>query len=399
MSFVVTGTGCISALGGNVEKCLARLYAGVVQPPSTASLDPDLENPPPVFAVTDPVPEENQRRTRTAALGLHAVAEAVEAAWGRGADIKVASNRIGVCFGTTVGCTFNEEKFYRAYHSGQDPGPEAIRRYLNNDLAKVVAEAVGATGPVMVIANACAAGSDAIGMGMAWLAADLCDLVIAGGADELARFAYLGFASLKNCASGRCQPFDRDRQGLNLGEAGAALVLEREADARRRSAPILAQVAGYGSAADAHHPTAPHPDGRGLRQALTVALEMAGLGPSEIGFVNAHGTGTRENDRIEGRVLNDTLGEEVPVFSTKGCTGHTLGAAGALEAVLTVHNLLDGKIPASAGFVTADPECRTIPTTAVQESEFRSALSTSLAFGGSNSAVVFRGLRGGPDNG
>jgi 3-oxoacyl-[acyl-carrier-protein] synthase-1/3-oxoacyl-[acyl-carrier-protein] synthase II len=384
---VITGTGCISALGADVESSMAALYDGVVQPPTVGSVPSTLEKAPPVFCVTEPVEEGGERLlNRTSALAIVAAREAVRRSWG--GRIDAAPDRIGVCMGTTVGCTFNEEEFYRAYHAGGRPDVTAISRFLRNDLSTVVAEELGAKGPVITVGNACASSSDTIGVARDWLDAGLCDVVIAGGADELARFAYLGFAVLKNCATDRCRPFDKNRRGLNLGEGAAAVVLERGESAIRRRAEILAEVKGYASASDAHHMTAPHPEGRGLRQAISAALEQAGLQPRAIDFINAHGTGTSENDRIEGRVLADTFGTGAAVFSTKGYTGHTLGGAGALEAVLAIHNLVDGKIPASAGFSTPDPECVLVPVTSTTDIRATTALSTSLAFGGSNTALV-----------
>jgi 3-oxoacyl-[acyl-carrier-protein] synthase-1/3-oxoacyl-[acyl-carrier-protein] synthase II len=366
---------------------MAALYDGVVQPMSAGKVPSTLEKPPPVFCVTAPVDEGGERMlSRTSALAIAATRQAVRRSWG--GRIDAAPHRIGVCMGTTVGCTFNEEEFYRTYRAGGRPDRAAITRFLRNDLATVVAEELGARGPAVTVGNACASSSDAVGVAQGWLAAGLCDVAIAGGADELARFAYLGFAVLKNCATDRCRPFDKNRRGLNLGEGAAALVLERAETADRRHAEVLAEVRGYASASDAHHMTAPHPEGRGLRQAVAAALSQAALEPQAIDFVNAHGTGTSENDRIEGRVLAETFGEAAAVFSTKGYTGHTLGGAGALEAVLTVHNLMDGRVPASAGFAEPDPECVLVPVTSTTELRATHALSTSLAFGGSNTALI-----------
>ena len=388
----VTGTGCICALGDSVARCMDGLYRGDVQPVGTGIVLSSLSRPPAVFCAPWPVGHsDSEALTRTCRLALSAVAQAVRRGWPRG--IGAPSRRVGVCMGTTVGCTFNEEPFYRAFHSGARPAPAAIDRFLGNDVSTVVADFLQADGPAVTVANACASGTDAIGLACGWLRAGVCDVVIAGGADELARFAFLGFASMSNTSTERCRPFDLDRQGLNLGEGAGAVVLEREEDARRRGAEVLAWVAGYGSASDAYHPTAPHPDGRGLRRALTVALEEAGLDPEAVGLVNAHGTGTQENDRIEGSVLAAMLPAGILVFSTKGYTGHTLGAAGAIEAVLTVHNLIDGVAPASGGFRTPDPACRIIPTTVATRFDKDVAVSSSLAFGGANSVLVFSRFR------
>jgi 3-oxoacyl-[acyl-carrier-protein] synthase-1/3-oxoacyl-[acyl-carrier-protein] synthase II len=238
--------------------------------------------------------------------------------------------------------------------------------------------------------TACASGADAIGTASRWIRAGRCDVVVAGGADALDRYPYLGFARLGNSSPERCRPFDLCRRGLNLGEGAAALVLEPLAAVLERGGRPRAILAGYGAAADAHHPTAPHPEGRGLRRALAVALAQAGLRPEEIGFVNAHGTGTIDNDRVEGRVLAEVFAAGVPVLSTKGATGHTTGAAGALEAVFTIRSLEERLVPGSAGFEVPDPECRVVPPARSRRVEARAALSSSLAFGGANSVLVFR---------
>jgi 3-oxoacyl-[acyl-carrier-protein] synthase-1/3-oxoacyl-[acyl-carrier-protein] synthase II len=184
-----------------------------------------------------------------------------------------------------------------------------------------------------------------------------------------------------------CRPFDQMRKGLNLGEGAAALVLEHVEHARRRNAAILGYVFGYGSAADAYHFTAPHPEGRGLAASIRTALEHAGLKASDMAFVNAHGTATPENDKVEGKLLAKLL-PTTPVWASKGGTGHTLGAAGALEAVLALQALNRGRVPASLGFQMPDPDIGCIPTQELLVPDSPYALSTSLGFGGGNAALV-----------
>jgi len=373
---------------------MEALYQGEVQPVSHTHLVNSLKNPPAVFRVVDQIMyQQGGDLTRTSHLALTAVREAVKFSFGE--KIDVDPRRIGVCMGTTVGSTFNEEEFYGRYLKEENPGVEAIERYLANDIARVVASHLGARGPVTTVANACASGTDAIGMAKMWLDAGICDVVVAGGADELARFPFLGFHSLKNSSAERCRPFDLNRQGLNLGEGAGVVVMERESAARQRSAQVLGVIKGYASAADAHHMTAPHPEGRGLRQALRSALEIADLDAKDIGFVNAHGTGTKENDRIEGQVLSDLVIPGTPVVSTKGMTGHTLGAAGGLEAVLSIGTLLEGRSPVNVGFESADPDCVLVPAVQQTTIERNVAVSTSLAFGGANSVLVITGAEGG----
>ncbi len=377
-SVAITGLGLVSSLGAGVTESLQTLLTGRPVGPTAEPLPSDVPGAPPAFRV-DAALEPDPDLTRTSRLALAAVREAIGP---RALD----HGRVGVVLGTTVGCSFNGEAFYRAYRSGQEPDLGAVERYLRNDLARLVARRIGARGPAVTVVNACASGTDAIGIAASLIRSGECDAVVAGGADELERFAYHGFLALKNVSRRACRPFDRGRDGLNLGEGAAALVLERVP-----SAPVLGRVLGYAAASDAHHPTTPHPGGRGLRRAIGGALDAAGLGPSDLSFVNAHGTATIENDRVEGPVLADLLGPGVPVVSTKGWTGHALGAAGAIEAVLCACGLRDGRIPATAGLVEPDPECVVSPTREATPVGGAAALSTSLAFGGMNSALVLGG--------
>ncbi len=249
----------------------------------------------------------------------------------------------------------NNEQFCRDYRAGLDPDLEPIERILRSNPAAVIAREFELTGPCQTVVNACASGTDAVGLAASWIRGGICDLAIAGGADELGRITYNGFISLMISDDSPCKPFDRNRKGLNLGEGAAMLVLESEEVRKKRGSHARSYLLGYGSACDAHHLTAPKPDGEGLRAAIAEALSCCGTPAESVSFVNAHGTGTPDNDRVESRVLADLL-PGVPFISTKGYTGHTLGAAGAIEAVFTIACLERGMIPGSAGFTTADPE-------------------------------------------
>ena len=185
-----------------------------------------------------------------------------------------------------------------------------------------------------------------------------------------------------------CAPFDRDRAGLNLGEGAGVLILESEEHLRRRGGKASFEVAGFGSACDAHHLTAPHPEGRGLEAAICAALKQAGVDASDVCFINAHGTATQDNDRAEAKVIARVFDARVPFLSTKGYTGHTLGAAGGLEAAFTLLGLREGWIPANAGFANASEDIPVTPVKRVSDITGRYALSTSLAFGGNNAAVL-----------
>jgi len=378
----VTGMGAVCAAGESLDEILASFRAGrrASSPQTLSSALPPL----PVFASA--TPDAPGAEKRTLVLARRAVSAALQAA--RLAPLPEDS-RIGVCMGTTVACQLNDFDFYSSYRATHAAPMAPVDRFLKGALADSVARELGARGPRMTIANACSSSADAVGVARSWLLAGLCDVVIAGGADELNRVPCCGFHALGLASPEPVVPFDRRRSGLNLGEGAGALVIETPEHARRRGARSRVSLFGYGSACDAHHMTAPHPEGRGLAKAIREALAQSGLGPEGIDFVNAHGTGTKENDRIEGRLLARTFGEGVRFLSTKGFTGHTLGAAGALEAVFTAAALLQGWLPASAGFEEADPEIGVTPLREPTPVAGAFALSTSLAFGGMNAALVF----------
>jgi 3-oxoacyl-[acyl-carrier-protein] synthase II len=380
----VTGLGCICAAGGTLPECLASMFSGVRRPSPPVRFTSDHPTAYPVFELRDF--EEPANRTRTAALGLHAAREAVADA-GLGREI-LQSLRVGVCVGTTAGCVMSEERFCRECRAGRDADLDLFQRGLSSNPADVIAREFGLSGPRQTIVNACSSGTDAIGIAGSWIRAGLCDAVIAGGADGLGRLAYIGFISLMIMDERPCRPFDVGRRGLNLGEGASMLVLESDRLREQRGSRARSFLIGYGSAADAYHLTAPRPDGAGLKRAIAEAMARSGTPPEFVAFVNAHGTGTPDNDRVESRVLREML-PGVPYLSTKGYTGHTLGAAGAIEAAFTVACLEMGTLPASIGFDTPDSELGSQPVHEVTTVEGTAALSESLAFGGNNSVVIF----------
>jgi 3-oxoacyl-[acyl-carrier-protein] synthase-1/3-oxoacyl-[acyl-carrier-protein] synthase II len=323
---------------------------------------------------------------RTNQLALAAATEAVrDAGW---SNETLNTKRIGVCVGTTVGSAMNNEGFYSEFRQRGHPDMAPIERFLSNNPAATLAGAYDLSGPCQTVVNACSSGTDAVGLGALWIRSGMCDAVIAGGADELCRVTYNGFISLMITDGSPCRPFDRDRKGLNLGEGAAILLLESEDTRQERGKAARAFVLGYGAACDAYHLTAPRPDGKGLRQAVKGALANSGVHAPEVAFINAHGTATPDNDRVEAGVLSE-LFPNTPFLSTKGYTGHTLGAAGAIEAAFTVACLEKGRIPASIGFEHKDPELAAAPIQYPTTVAGEIAVSESLAFGGHNSAIVF----------
>jgi 3-oxoacyl-[acyl-carrier-protein] synthase-1/3-oxoacyl-[acyl-carrier-protein] synthase II len=390
----VSGIGCLCAAGMNLPECMENLFSTRRKPAPPKRVRRAQGDQYPVFEIhADLFSGKNPEQDifRTSHLALAAARDAIiDSKW---QFEEFSSLRVGVIVGTTIGATFNNEEFYRCLRSGGEPDLGMLRKYLSSNPADVIAREYGLNGPVQTIVNACSSGTEAVGIGASWIRSDICDVVIAGGADELNRAAFNGFISLLITGREACTPFDRHRAGLNLGEGAGILILESDASLKKRTASPRAFVTGYGSAGDGHHLTAPSPAGAGLRRAIAEATSQSATPSSEIAFINAHGTGTSENDRVEGQALADML-PEVPFFSTKGYTGHTLGAAGAIEAAFTIACLEAGAIPASIGFTTPDPGIGTAPVTRKTAVHGDSAMSLSLAFGGNNAALMFS-TRGG----
>jgi 3-oxoacyl-(acyl-carrier-protein) synthase len=379
---LITGLGVISAAGSTLPETLDSFARGQRNAGPLSLFPTKLQYP--VFEVKRIPDDYYLEGRRTLSLALIAVDQAL-------ADARLydlPKYRVGVCLGTTVASQLNDLNFYMTFRELNSAPMTAVDRFLKGNLAEYVSRKIGARGPQLTIVNACSSGTDAIGVALSWLKSDLCDIVLAGGADELNHIPYCGFSSLGIVNPGLCSPFDRDRKGLNLGEGAGIMVIEKESIAKKRGATSDLFLAGFGASGDAYHLTAPSPAGVGLKASLRSALREADVQPSEIAFVNAHGTGTIDNDLVEGNVLAETFGPDIRMLSTKGYTGHTLGAAGGIEAVFTAAGLREGWIPASAGFQSKDDAIPITPLrekTAISE---RYAISTSLAFGGNNAAIV-----------
>lgn len=382
----VTGLGCICAAGSTVEETMRSLYAGERNPAPPVLVKSDIEKVSPVFEIYSDLGGEDEARNaaRTTLMAIKAAREALAQAGLDAATLKSA--RVGVIMGTTVGCTLNNERFCREYRLHKKPDAAPVIKFMANNPALHLAGLFECGGPAVTVANACSSGTDAVGIAKTWIEAGVCDIVIAGGSDELCRTTYIGFTSLMITSQEPCRPFDRNRKGLNLGEGAGVLIIEDYESARNRGARALAFINGYGSSADAYHPTAPHPDGLGLRRAIKMALADAGVAPDGVAFINAHGTSTIDNDKVEGKVIADLFPSRMPVVSTKSYTGHTLGAAGAIEAVFTIKGLQDGRLPATLGFEEGDGAITpTVENTSIAGT---TAISNSLAFGGNNAVLV-----------
>ncbi len=319
--------------------------------------------------------------TRCNALADHCVA-ALESAIAALRE-KVGTRRIAVIVGTcTTGIREAGKAFERHLKQGDWPPGFRFPAQELGDTAAHVARRIGAQGPVYGISTACTSGAKALASGARLIQAGLCDVVLAGGVDVLCDLTLNGFAALESVSDTVCNPFSRNRRGINLGEGGALFLLSAE--------PSAIRLGGWGESADAHHISAPDPEGKGATAAMERALQAANRSAKDIGYLNLHGTATKLNDLMEARAVTGVFGADMPCSSTKPMIGHTLGAAGACEAAFTIMALQENRLPAHLWDGEVDPEMPTIRLVAGEgeASDLRSAMSCSYAFGGNNIALV-----------
>lgn len=356
-------------------------------------------------APVDPLPRLRAReRERLTRSELYALAAACEAWSAAGLDELPAPRRVGVFFGSTTGGMHEGEGFVRALRAGRAPraGRSLLGAQQNNAPGDAIARALRLCGPVETDSAACAAATMSFGAALEAVRSGEVELALAGGADSLCQLTYAGFNALRAVDECAARPFRADRAGLSIGEGAGVLVLESFEHARARGRIVELELAGAGASCDAHHMTAPDPEGAGAARALRAALADAGLEPEAIDFVNAHGTGTPHNDAAEGRALHAVFGARIarlPLTSTKGAVGHLLGACGALEAVATALCLRAGRVHATPGAGAVDPEIGIdlVLGAARALASVRAAISLNLAFGGANAALVLRRVEHGDE--
>ena len=333
--------------------------------------------------------KESRRLDRFAQFALVAAAEALDQAGPLTSD----PDRVAVSVATGIGGLKSLEELVQGSYAGDTRiSPLIIPMMMCNAASAAISIKYGFGGPATTQVVACAAGAQSISDGFRAIQWGYADAAVVGGAEGAVRIPTIaGFAAARAISpTNTCRPFSTDRDGFVLGEGAAILVLEEMETARRRGASILAELAGAASTADAHHITAPHPEGWGAERALRLAMEDAGLQPDDIGYVNAHGTGTDLNDASEGKVIARVFaGRQPPVSSIKGATGHALGASGAIEAVAATLAIINHELPPNLGMTTQDPEIRldSIVTDATPW-EPAAVASNSFGFGGHNAVLV-----------
>lgn len=394
---VVTGAGIITALGNGWKINAESFRAGktafrpvtlfdVSQQRTKIAAEIDL----PEMPATRLSPKNLRRMNRASKMLLLAAHEAwTQSGW-------QAQENLPVILGTTSGeMTLGQDYLRQALDAPLRAKSQAARvaYYQVQRQGMDLCDAFGFSGSVTTIANACASGSNAIGHAFEQIKTGRAEKILAGGYDALCHLTFAGFDSLQALSPRACRPFDATRDGLTLGEGAAILTLETLTSAQKRGAEILGEIIGYGAATDTHHLTQPHPEGNAAVAAMNAACASAGISAEQIDYVNAHGTATPQNDATEAAAINRWAGahaEKLPVSSTKAGTGHLLGAAGAVEAVVCLMALRGQFLPPQLAMETIDSKCRFQIVREPVERKIETVLSNSFGFGGANASLIFR---------
>ncbi|MGB0886651.1 MAG: beta-ketoacyl-[acyl-carrier-protein] synthase family protein [Vicingaceae bacterium] len=390
MNIYITGIGVISAIGLNVQEnfeALKNKKTGIA-PINILNFKENqlvgevkLSNETLVNQLNVPSPI-----SRTSLLGIAAAKEA----WGDNQHND--SIRTGIISSTSVGGMDNSEIYYQQKVDQEEADISLITTHDSGDTTERIAQALNISGYINTLSTACSSGANAIMLGARLLQQNKLDRVLVGGSDALTGFTIEGFKSLMIYSDEWVKPFDENRNGLNLGEGSGFLLLENEKSLKETTNKPLALVAGWGNAADAFHQTASSPDGKGATLAIKAALKVANMKPEEISYVNAHGTGTPNNDLSESTALKNIFKDEVPPFSsTKAYTGHTLAASGTIEAVYAVLALQNNVILPNLNYSTPITETNLVPEQEWNtKQKVNTVLSNSFGFGGNNSTVIFK---------
>lgn len=404
---VITGMGTVNPLGLNVDETWKNVVNGVSGVAPITLFDSSNWNVNIACEVKNFDPanfmdaKEARRRDRFEQFG---VAAAKEAFTSSGLEVDESNaGRVGVVVSSAIG---GMKSIQEAIFTLKDEGPRRVSPFLipmlmPNGASGMIGIELGLKGPSFSVVSACASGADGIGMAWLMLRAGMVDVMLTGGAEctvcetGVGAFDRIGAMSRRNDPYDMTpQPFDKNRDGLVMGEGSAVLVLETESHAKARGANILAEMAGYAASADAYHVTAPAEDGSGGAQAIRLSLQAAGVNPDEVGYISAHGTGTQLNDAAETKAVKGAFGDQaykIPMSSTKSMTGHMMGATGALEALFCVQAIREGVLPPTIHYQTPDPECDLdyIPNKA-REKKIKVAISNAFGFGGHNTVLVVK---------
>jgi 3-oxoacyl-[acyl-carrier-protein] synthase II len=416
---VVTGLGALTPLGNTAEEFWAGLVQGRSGIAAISKFDATSKDASGQYQYAtriageirnfDPLKFVDKKEARRLDLFLqYAIACAVMAVEDAGLDVsRVDGTRFGVVIGSGIG---GIQTLLEGERMRQEKGPERVSPFIIpmliiNMASGLVSMRFGARGPNSAVVTACATGNHAIGDAFKVIQRGDADVMIAGGSEAIIiPLTIAGFCAMKAMSTRNdepekaSRPFEATRDGFVPSEGGGLLILESLEHAQRRDARIYAEVVGYGMTADAHHVTAPDPEGDGARRAMAAALQDGGIDPTQVGYINAHGTSTPYNDKFETMAIKKLFGDharKLAVSSTKSMTGHLLGAAGGVEAIATVLTLYHGTLPPTINYETPDPECDLdyVPNQARKQDDVEVALNNAFGFGGTNAALAFKKYR------
>lgn len=408
---VVTGLGMVAPTGNNLKAAWAGAVAGTTGIRRISLFDPkdlpcqiaaEVKN----FEIGDALdPKEANRATRFVMFAAKAGQEAILDATGGEGSKGFGGNgdRFGVSIGVGLGGLndIEENTLILRDRGHKRVSPFFLPYVIPNMAAGVVSRNHSLRGPNICTTTACTSGTHAVGEGFLLIRSGMADVMVCGGTESaISPLGIASFTSMKALSTNNehpelaSRPFDLERDGFVMGEGSGILVLEEYEHARRRGARIYAEMTGYGMSGDAHHITAPSPEGEGAQRCMRMALETAGIQPGDVDHINAHGTSTKLNDMFETAAIRHVFGagaKNISICSTKGVTGHCLGAAGGIEAVFTVMAIAHSLVPPTAGYRTPDPDCDLDYTVAgAKERKVRHALSNSFGFGGTNATIAFK---------
>lgn len=401
---VITGMGAVTPIGIGVDQYWNGLITGVCGIDRVTRFDPSGLPVQIAAEVKDFDPKDYLSTKLIREMDLfqqYAYAAADEALTQSGLDVKGNPDRVGLLMGTAMNGVSTTAQTQAELSEGKSKkvSPRFVPKILGNLAAAQFSIAKGIHGPSYTLNTACSSGGDAIAMAATLILTGQADaMVVMGGESSLCPVVLGSLAQAKALSRNNqnpksaCRPFDANRDGFIMGEGGGALILESEESAQARNAEILAQLAGFANTSDGYHVTSPDPSGKGAVTCMNIALSMAGLEPCQIGYINAHGTSTPVGDPIETRAIKEVFGAAPPpVSSTKGATGHLMGAGGITETIACVQAIRVGTLPPTLGYETPDPECDLdyVPGKA-RKAEIQAAMSNALGFGGQNSSLIVR---------
>lgn len=393
----VTGLGVITPIGSTIDLFTENIFNGVIGTGPVRKFDTapyDVKNGGEVKSFT---PDSYFKRLnpyhfdRTIQFAVSATSMALEHA---NLDVDdILKSRVGVIMGTTMGNQQTLEKHNDKIRNKEHQFDSDYKWYSAPSITGVVASEFGFMGPNMVIPTACAAGNYAIGYASDLIENGKADYMVCGGSDAISRACFTMFARLSAISPDLCKPFDQDRKGMMVAEGAGVLILERLDLAVERGATIYAEIAGYANSCDAHHITAPHPEGDGAVLAMEKALINSSMTYADIDYISAHGTGTKANDQTEGKAIKRIFKEkasEIPISSIKSLLGHTMGAASAIEAVASTLAIYHSRLPVNQNLINLDPELDLNVVCQPQKARVQSVLSNSFAFGGNISTLILK---------